>query len=113
MYSQIDEFEILGEAQLEKIVLPERSTDVIPTICFDVGPAQYKSETAVPVFVLTDAVVPNLSAYKKHEFKAVIVFYPRNRIAEGYVTTLLETSSYYTYTQCPAVLFPWSVCVHR
>lgn len=60
-------------------------------MAYNVGTAEFSLETAVPVFVLTDSRLPNLSVFKYKQFKAVIVFYPRNHIAEGYVPIVSPT----------------------
>ena len=80
-----DEYESIGQAELEKIPLPERTTDVFPVIMFPVGKVEYTPETAVAVFVVTDSIVPDMTKFEGHTFSAVIVFYHKQRISDLYV----------------------------
>lgn len=75
----------MGHAELEKIPIPARTSEVIPAVEFPVGPAIYTEQSAVAVFVVTSSRVPDVSKYKGRTFSAVIVFSPRNLISDMYV----------------------------
>lgn len=76
----------MGERELEKIPIPARTLDVITGVAFHVGEAQYTEDSAVAVFVVTGARLPDLSRFKGRTFAAVMVFSPKNHTSILYVS---------------------------